>query len=291
MNIKNSFEFFDNNPDIYNIGRNSNYYSDYLFKKEEVFYINNLKKMFLTKLQNSGFKTLMEKYEDKIIFGKYNKNPLPAFLTLDGKIFINTKILKGGLESYKPVDITAMILYGSVLKKIIDNGKLKEPKMYEDYISNMFYTVFMKFYRKKYGLMKEDLQGTLAYILSLYVSSSLMGRKLDDNLRKEKRMMVIGSGKSFVENFNEDFDFTSIKETLACMRKNGIITISENKFSSDVIIKAGPLILPSFEDVPRFLANISAAEIRGNSIFTIFWKIMNPNLNDYLVKKTEKEIS
>lgn len=206
--------------------------------------------------------------------------PLPAFVTKNGLAVVNISVLPAKLlTDYSASDIFSLFLYALSLNMFISKKPFKSGT--EANISGMIFSVFMKLFGKKAGLIGsyKYLIPKLQFLIYLYVSVSMMG--IPDNESTRKRI----AATVFIdkEEMKLDYDFGSTKEFLKSINDNEIIPISQIKFSTSIISIGGVASLPMFEDISRFFSTILASTV-PNSQFSYFWAKVNQNLFNKLVE-------
>lgn len=279
MIVKNKFELvYSKEGEVYNIlPIRSHTLEAFKIPSEDIAHLKILASAYSRSRGGTDFVT---KNLDDCTVVRMEKYPLPAFITEDGNAVINLSILPGKFVSdFSSSDIYSLFLYSLLLKIFITKKPFK--KDIEDDITNLFIYVFMKLFGKKHGLMGsyKDKIPTLKSLLSLYVSSSMMGNKIDSTLLNKV------SNKYFIdiEELDLSEDITTTIGMLRSMKKNDVIPLSENSFSSTIIKLLGVASLPVFEDVSRFYATISASSVGGNTIFSSYFKKTNQKLYDKII--------
>lgn len=200
--------------------------------------------------------------------------PICGFVTKGNYSVINTSIFSySNVTDIPPGDMYVMFLYVSSLRKYFEKKPFKNA---DELVANMIFSIFMKLFGKKSGLIGayRDLIPKLQYLIRLYVQCSMLGMKNDELLRKKL------GGVFFIDyrSLNLDYDFSSILGFLKAVRNNDIIPISENRFSTSIINVSNISNLPMFEDIGRFFATILCSNIKGNSLFPFFWAKCNQTL-------------
>lgn len=206
--------------------------------------------------------------------------PLPAFITKTGLPVVNLSVLPAKLlTDYSASDIFSLFLYALSLQTFVIKKPFKSGT--EASVSGMIFSVFMKLFGKKSGLIGsyKHLIPKLQFLIYLYVSVSMMGISDNENTRKKIASTVFIDK----EEMKLDYDFSSTKDFLKAINDNEIIPISQIKFSTAIISTGGISSLPMFEDLSRFFATILASTI-PNSQFSYFWAKVNQNLFNKLVE-------
>lgn len=222
----------------------------------------------------------VENNMNKILLINLPTYPLPGFIARDGTAVANLSVIPVTLVTdYTSSDIYSLFLYASSLKYYVT----KKPFALgtEINIANMIFSIFMKLFGKKSGLIGsfKYLIPKLQFLTFLYISVAFMGLEQNETLIRK-----IGS-TLFVrpEELKLNYDFRSVKGFLEALNDNEIISISENKFSSMIVGVAGMSSLPMFEDISRFFATILASDIPGSTSFSGFWSKVNVSLFEKLV--------
>lgn len=216
----------------------------------------------------------------KLVIIKMDSYPLPAFVTKTGLGVVNLSVLPArSLTDYTPSDIYSMFLYAISLRTYITKKPFRSG--IEANVAGMIFSIFMKMFGKKSGLIGsyKYLIPKLQFLIYLYVSVSMMG--ISHNSSLEKRIGAITYTDPSDLKLNYDFSKTS--DFLKSINENEIIPLSENKFSSVMINVGGVASLPMFEDLSRFFATLLACGI-PNSQFSYIWAKINTNLYGKLVE-------
>jgi len=205
--------------------------------------------------------------------------PLPAFITKKGLAVVNLSVLPAKLiTDYSASDIFSLFLYTLSLQSFINRKPFKAGT--EANVSGMIFSVFMKLFGKKSGLIGsyKYLIPKLQFLIYLYVSVSMMGMQDTESTRKKIASIVFIDIGDMKLNYN----FSSMKDFLKSINDNEIIPISQIKFSTAIVSTGGIASLPMFEDLSRFFATILASTV-PNSQFSYFWAKVNQNLFNKLV--------
>lgn len=252
---------------------------DYEFLKSQVQTFNRIKRHSASKYVSRDLNAITV-----VNFPMY---PLPGFVTNKGVGVVNLAVLpQRSVTDYSPIDIYAMYLYASALKRFMRKKPFGEDNVTT--IAKMYYSIFMKMFGKTSGIIGaySDLQPKLQFLILLYVYVGLMGLKQDDKLYNR----IAGMMHTNYDDLDLNYDFSSMKDFLKAINGNNIIPISENVFSTKVINMYGTASLPLFEDVSRFYAGIIASTVPGNSVFSGFLSKVNTSLYDKLVYITLKNL-
>lgn len=251
----------------------------YQFSKEESLYIRNLISVTL-RTKKYAFGDFVYKDLDRVIFINLPLYPLPGFLTASGMGVVNTHPLSGrDVVDYSTADVLCATTYTVALRRYVRKKPFNKDNI--NSISDMFFSIFMKFFGKKSGLIGsyKHLIPYLRFLINVYVSVGMIG--LEQNTKLYDRV-----SSEYLMDYSEldlDYDFSSIVGLLRCINKNNILSISENTFSTDVINRIGISALPMFEDVSRFFSTILACSVVGNAIFSGQLKKINISLFDRLL--------
>ena len=200
--------------------------------------------------------------------------PLPGFVTSKGLGVVNLSVLPvKSLTDYSPSDIFALFLYVLSLRVFTIKKPFKAGT--ESNVAGMFFSIFMKLFGKRAGLIGsfKHLIPKLQFLIYLYVEVSMMGLPQTESLKNRIGSIMYIDPKEL----KLDYDFSSTTEFLRAINENNVIPISENKFSSMIISTGGIASLPMFEDLSRFYATILACGV-PNSQFSYFWAKINTNL-------------
>lgn len=258
----------------------------YEIKKRDYEYLKNQVKTFNRVKRHSASKYVSRDL-NSIIVVDFPLYPLPGFVTNKGIGVVNLAVLpQRTITDYSPIDIYAMYLYVSALKRFMKRKPFDEDNITS--ISRMYYSIFMKMFGKVSGIIGaySDLQPKLQFLILLYVYVGLMGFKQDENLYNK----IAGMMHTNYDDLNLNYNFESTKDFLKAINENNIIPISENVFSTKIINMYGPASLPIFEDTSRFFAGIMASTVPGNGVFSGFLSKVNTTLYDKLVYITLKNM-
>ena len=288
MKVKEKFELiYGKTGQIYNVvPLRSAVLKAFEIPKEDAQYLRNLAKMHIRTKKETGSEFVAERLEScKLI--RLADYPLPAFVSKDGIGYINLAIMPSeDAADYSPTDIYALFLYTTTLTVFIT--KQAVPDGIEDQVSAFIFAIFMKMFRKKSGLAgARELIPKLAFLVSLYVHVGMFGFPDDERTRRRIASFLYTS----IEDLKLDYDFSSPTEFLKAINDNSIISISNNRFSTEVINRGDIPSLPMFEDVSRFFSSILASTIPGSRIFTNTWGKIRPDLYQVLVNKGQMFLS
>lgn len=206
--------------------------------------------------------------------------PLPAFITKNGLAVVNLSVLPAKLlTDYSASDIFSLFLYTLALYSFITKKPMKQGT--EANVAGMIFSVFMKIFGKKSGLIGsyKYLIPKLQFLIYLYVSVSMMGIPDNESTRKRIASIVFID----ISDMKLDYNFSSTNEFIKSVNDNEIIPLSQIKFSTAIISIGGISSLPMFEDLSRFFATILASTV-PNTQFSYFWAKVNQNLFNKLVE-------
>jgi len=282
MVVKDRFELiYKTTGDVYNVvPLSTSTLKAYQVMGADLQYLTNLANTY-SRIKEHPTSKLVEKESKKCMVVKFPDYPLPGFITRRGAPITNLSVLPvTQLSDYSSSDIYSLFLYTICLDYFINKKPFDLDG--EIHISNYLFSVFMNLFGKKSGLVGafSDLIPKLRFIIRLYVYASMFGGKLDERAINKLANIPINVDPS---ELNLNFDFRSTKEFLKAINKNNLIPISENKFSTLVINRAGISSLPLFEDVSRLFATLISSTVVGNRIFSTYWKRVNAPLFDRLV--------
>lgn len=268
MLVKDKFELvYTNSGEVINILPFSK--STLVGLEVEKTYYDFLSNLVMVFSKTKNFTTLTEIIQNNLKSVKIinlPSYPLPGFITKDGIPVINLSVLpKGTLIDYTASDIFVLFVYAISLKIFMITKPFNIGT--EINIINMYFSIFMKLFGKKAGLIGsyKNLIPTLRFLIEIYVKVSLMGYK------QNKVLFDQISNSLFINysNIKLDYDFTKISEFIKSINDNGIIPISINKFSNVTANTIGLYSLPIFEDVSRFYSTMLVSKI-PNTIFSYY---------------------
>ena len=282
MKIKEKFELiYGSRGDVYNIPPvSSSTLSAYKMDKNDIDHLIGLVKVYSRVKSHPATKFVTDNME-KVLPIDLEIYPLPGFVTKKNVPVINVNTIASPIiTDYSASDIFSMYLYSLALHKY-NSGINALPSTLEEHVSAYIYSIFMKLFGKKSGLIGayRSLQPKLRFLIGLYVHIGMFGNPMNDR--------AIGKLSSSLyfdpKGLNLNYDFSSTSEFIKSLKGNNIIQISENKFSTTIINMGGVTSLPMFEDTSRLFATCVASTISGNSIFTSIWSKVNSKLFNKLV--------
>ncbi|MCK5018600.1 MAG: hypothetical protein KAS32_16185 [Candidatus Peribacteraceae bacterium] len=282
MNIKKDFELvYKTGGNVYNIMPLApSTLKAYQVSKEDANYLYGLINVY-SRTRNHKLSSLVEFNFNKCMIVRLPTYPLPGFMTDKGIPVVNLSVLPVKMISdYAPADIFALFLYTLCLTIFLKHKPFK--KGVEINISNMFFSVFMRLFGKKAGLIGafSGLIPKLQFLINYYTSVAMMNAPQDESTQRKIAAALFVDYKELdlTNNFGSSIGF------LKSVNKNDIIPMSENKFSTSIIGSGGIVSLPMFEDMSRFFATIAATSVSGNSIFGFFWQRVNTTLYNKLLE-------
>ena len=281
MKIKEKFELiYGSGGDVYNtLSLSIGTLSAYKLNNNDIDHLRGLVKVYSRVKPHPSTNFVMNNIEN-VFPVDMEIYPLPGFVTVKNVPVINVNsIASPVITDYSASDIFAMFLYSLALQSYI--GKKKLPDTLEEHVSAYIYSIFMKLFGKKSGLIGayRSLQPKLRFLIGLYVHIGMFGNPMN-----QKAIGKLSASLYFdPKDVNINFDFSSTVEFIRSLKANNIIQISENKFSTTIINMGGVTSLPMFEDVSRLFATAVASTISGNSIFPSIWSKVNNKLFNKLV--------
>lgn len=288
MKIKNKFELiYRTEGEVYNVVPISkSTLSAYQVDKIDFNYLIGLVQAF-SRIRNHPTNKFVEAHARECIVVKMDTYPLPGFITNKNIPVINLSVLPVSLLSdYSSSDIFSLFLYSLALRSYIDKKPFTSGE--EMLIANMIFSIFMKMFGKKSGLLGayRDLIPRLKFLITLYAKIGMMGELQDrSTLNKAANLNFVD-----LNDVKTEYDFRSTIQFLKSINDNSIIPISEYKFSSSIITFAGMTSLPAFEDMSRFFATMLTSTISGNSQFSYYWSKVNSGLFNKIVDIAMKRL-
>lgn len=281
MRVKKEFELvYKTTGAVYNIVPLSNStLMAYRVSKEDA---NHLlaNAMTYNRIKPHGASKIIEKYMKNVLIINMPEYPLTGFVTTSGQPVINLNPLGSGfITDYTSSDIFSLFLYSISLWGYITKQAISEDNA--ETISNMFFSIFMKSYGKKSGLIGSYsyLIPNLRFLTNLYIYVAFFGKEPTIALKQK----IANQLYIKYDELKLDYDFSSIKEYLKSINENNIISLSPNTFSTTIINKVGIASLPLFEDLSRFYATLLASTVIGNSQFPGYFTKVNTSLFDRLI--------
>lgn len=281
MNIKSKFELiYKARGEVYNLPPLSlSTLSAYRVTKEDFNYLTGLVKTF-NRVKSHPASRVVDKEMDKLVVVNFEHYPLSGFITTKKLMVVNLSPLPYKLIiDYTPPDVFSVFLYSIALKQFINKKAFGKDNVIS--ISLFIFSIFMKLFGKKAGLIGsyDYLIPKLKFLITLYVSVSFVGITQNDSLKNKISSYYMTDHRELDLNY----DFSSTKQFLKAIDKNGVMSITENTFSTEVINRFGVSALPMFEDVSRFYATLISSTVPGNSLYSGFLKKINTPLFDKLV--------
>lgn len=250
----------------------------YMYDSDDIKYLHILIRTY-SKDRSSDFAKIMDRDIDKCVVINYDEYPLPGAAFKDGTPIVNMAPLGATyLTDLQPADVYAAFAYSIIFGNYVKNKPFKTALV--DQIALSFFSIFMTIYGKKSGLIGSfsTLAPTLRFLITLYVYDGLFGKKINTAIKKK-----VGSTLSVdYREIKLDYDFSELSGFLEAVKANGIIAISENVFSKDIIKVAGVVGIPMFEDVSRLFATILSIGIKGNNIFPSYFAKRIKNIYEKL---------
>jgi len=285
MKIKSDFELMGGHGvKIYNVlPFNKKTLSAFSLIKEEKMYVNNLVRMYIRSRPNAiGSQFVMSDLAlcNPIHLPDY---PLPVSVDKKGAPYVNlTALPQSSVSDYTPSDVYALYLNALLFSNYIKKKKIPD-EMFQD-VSNYVYSVFMKMFGKKSGLLGSyrDLIPKLRFLVSLYVKCGMFG--YSDTIDTRNRLSA--SLYTSFDDLKMDYDFSSTTGFINSIRDNQIIPISTVKFSQQVVRIGGVQSLPMFEDLSRFFSTLPCSLVSGNTIYRSFWSKLPGTTYKKLVMKS-----
>ena len=283
MKVKDKFELMYGKQglQVYNVlNMASRTFSAFELEKNDSKYLQNLAKIHIRSKNETGADIVSSNLEG-CRFVRIPDYPLPSFVSRDGVGFINLSVLPSDdISDYSPTDIYALCLYSTALSKYISKEAI--PDGIEEAVSAYIFAIIMKIFRKKSGLAgAKELIPKLAFLVWLYTHVALFGKEDDERDRRKIASALYTS----TTDMKLDYDFSSTTQFLQAINDNSIISISANKFSTEIINRGDIVSLPMFEDVSRFFASMLSCTIPGSRIFPNIWSKIRPELFKTLTNK------
>ena len=216
---------------------------------------------------------------NKVNIVRMEDYPLPGFVNIDKKPYINLSVLPNVfISDITPGDVYALYTYSISLASFYNQNRPFE-KSIEEHISNYIIMLFINLYAKKHGLMGsyKHLIPQMQTIIASYVHCGMFGNPvLKSNINK-----IASRYFANADDLDLSDDISTTVGFIRALRKNNIIPISENLFTTAIINRFGLTSLPLFEDVGRFFATLLTSNL-GSSIVSKNFKGINRNMFDRL---------
>lgn len=264
------------NFNIYTLSENA--LTPYFYNKDEQMYIRLLINTY-GKSVDPRLHKLVEKNLDKCWIINYEDYPLIGSCNTKNIPIINLAPLKATyLTDFQPVDVYCCFLYTILFSNYVEKRPFSNDLV--DQVCLFYFNVFMNMYGKKAGLTgSPELVNKLRYLVYMYTYSGIFGIELTKNIKNKVSSFLFTNQ----DRLKLDYDFSNIIEFLKCIKDNGIIAISENKFATDAIKIDGIESLPMYEDISRLFATLVATTIKGNSVFSNYWAKKSKTIYDKMV--------
>jgi hypothetical protein len=165
-----------------------------------------------------------------------------------------------------PQNLYACMVYGIVLQDLITGSqqiKYTFAKSFVDYIS----AILLRAFGKKYGLLGSfsNKIAWLKFLVACYILSSFFGIEKGELFKKA--IQIVPFEYRPVEQHLVRYDFSNINDFLLCLSELQVFpNINRHLFVSEIIKKYQFTFLPAIEDIARFVAIISASEVKGTEI-------------------------
>ena len=153
MLVKDKFELvYRTSGDVYNVAPlSSSTLKAYELNKDEGNHIRTIVNSF-SKAKRHAASSIVSKELDSLILIKMDSYPLPGFVTNRGQGVVNLSVFPVKMVTdYMPSDMFSLFLYIIALKNFINKKPFKAGT--EANISGMIFSIFMKLFGKKSGLI------------------------------------------------------------------------------------------------------------------------------------------
>lgn len=165
-----------------------------------------------------------------------------------------------------PIDLYATMVYAITFSTLV-SGKMKIDVRYSTPIANFLHSLFMRAFAKQYGLLGSFTSEIpkLKFLTNLYVLSSFFGIK---DLPAFKRASAASSFdyRPYQEKL-KSYNFMNINNFIQALSDMGVFpNINKHLFTAKIYNKYTLNFIPALEDLSRFIATLTAAEIRGTRI-------------------------
>jgi len=276
MKVNSSLELLGtgSNFNVYTLSRNS--LQPYIIDKNDVNFLHVLIRAF-DRTDNSRFSSLISSNLKNVLVINMPDYPLPGFCTGNFIPVVNVAVFNvTHLSDFRSPDVYSSYLYALSFTKYVKDKSIKDSL--EDQVALFIFNTFMNMFGKKSGLVGSfsSLTPKLRFIISMYVHERMFGYKIDDRFRSKVSSFL----NIKYEDLKLNYDFSNPVDFLHCIKDNNIMSISENKFSSDLIKVSNVVSIPMFEDVSRLFSTIIASSIKGNNIFSNYWMKKSKDIYD-----------
>jgi len=279
MRVKKDLELMDDILNIYDLSENS--LKPYMYDSKDIDYMHTLLGAYERgKTIPAGLSRLVNGNLDKFIVVNYEDYPLTGTAMPNGTPIVNLAPLQASyITDLQSADLYSCFAYSAVFGNYIKNKPFKSTLV--DQVALWMFNSFMGIYGKKSGLIGSynNLTPKLRFIILLYTYDGLFG------IKTSKKTIKKASGITHVDpkEMKLNYDFSDPVQFLKCIRDNGIISISENKFATDIIRVGKIYSIPMFEDLSRLFSTLLASVVKGNNVFPQYWAKKSKSIFEKMV--------
>jgi hypothetical protein len=212
--------------------------------------------------------------------------PITYNKTTDGQIINLSALNIDDIVTDKPgpQNLYALLVYSIVFSDLV-SGRFKISDKYATPITNYFVSIFLRLFGKEYGLLGSFSSeiNKLKFLTNLYVLTSFFGITGIPAYKRASASATFDYKK--IEDKLKRYDFKNINDFILSLSELGVMpNLNRHVFTQKVMRQFGGLsFLPALEDCSRFIATLSASEIKGSNIVsTYLYKYNERDFNQIL---------
>jgi len=178
-----------------------------------------------------------------------------------------------------PQNLYALLVYSITFSELV-SGSFKVDSKYLTPISNYLVSIFLRLFGKQYGLLGSYSAQIpkLKFVINLYILNSFFG--ISGTRAYSKAASAAGFNyKTEMEKLRK-YKFDSINDLILSLSDFEIMpNLNKPLFTAKVFRMFGLEFLPALEDLSRFIAILTTADIKGSNIVSTF--LSKYNERDY----------
>jgi len=290
--MKQKLEFLSNAENLFSLNQET--INSFKLDDEMKYVAISSLDLFLKKNKNHFFYDIMMKQIDRKFenfdFVYIKKYPLPAtFNTVTKKGIINFAVYnRKNLLNVNPRDIYTIILYCYVFSLFTF---ILPKKDLQRHISEYIFSILMKIYAKKYGLVStfENEIPKLRYLINYYINISFF------NIEKNQTQILASKFSSYrKEDFRvdlDDYNFKSVKDFIRVLSDVNVFPgLNEYLFLNTMINRLLLHNVCVFEDIVRFLTILAASSVNSNILCPVIFQFFNKSIYNEILLYIEKSL-
>ena len=165
-----------------------------------------------------------------------------------------------------PIDLYASLVYGITFSSLV-SGEVKINVKYAEVISSFLHSLLMRAFAKEYGLLGSFTSQIpkLQFLTIVYVLASFFG-VTGITAYKRASSDTTFDYREVVDKLKR-YDFSNINDFILALSDLEVFpNINKHVFTAKIMNKYTANFLPALEDLSRFIATLTAAEIKGTTI-------------------------